>query len=277
MSPHTCMAVINNDQLLYLSNGKIHLYLEDFNTWHIFESDVPSHMICVDKGKGMYKMDVNKEIWEYNTAKSRWINISIDGNPDSERSETQSILASNGQIYQLQVDGAIWVYDAPAGKWETLDPKSQKKRCIAADGIGKLYQLHMNGSIWQYNGPRVKGWTIVDNPCITNKLVAGAGGAYLTHADGATFKFDDGRKAWDCIDRNALMLQNAVGRAGLFQRHKDKVLRYSGNAGVWTPVPNDPTDDLVVGDSTVYVKHPDGRVSKYRNSPCNWFKLPPVP
>ncbi|KAF5321597.1 hypothetical protein D9619_000288 [Psilocybe cf. subviscida] len=208
MSPHGRM-VINNDQLLYLpdSKYKIHLYLEEFNTWHIFESDIPPCMISVDEGKTI-----------------------IDGNPDSDSSGTHSIVASDGQLYQLQTDGAVWVYDASAGKWETLDPRSQQKRCIAADN-SNLYQLRANGEVWRYNGPRVKGWSVIDSNGENISLVAGAREVYVKHHDGAIYQFQGGKQAWNRIERNMKTLQIAVWRAGLFQRQEDKIYKYHASTG----------------------------------------------
>ena len=106
-------------------------------------------------------------IWTY-TGEAGFEWVQLGGNP-----LTRQILASGGQLYQLQSDGVIWRYTGtPMTGWEQLG-NNRGNQGIAHDGL-RLYARRSDGSVWRYTGVPISGWAQVDDDPDT-KAIVGAG------------------------------------------------------------------------------------------------------
>jgi hypothetical protein len=93
---------------------------------------------------------------------------------------------------------------------------------------------------------------------------------YQVHKEGSVWKYADG--GWKMVDNNPNTLQIAVGKAGLYQRQKERIYKYDGTN--WSVVMDAEMSDIVVGDTALYVRDDAGVVLRYKDG--EWSGLAPI-
>jgi Trypsin-like peptidase domain len=138
-----------------------------FTGWELLDSNPSSTAIAADRDR-LYQMHSGTgAIWQY-TGEAGFEWVQLGGNP-----LTKQILASGGQLYQLQSDGVIWRYTGtPMTGWQQLG-NNRGNQGLAHDGL-RLYALRTDGSVWRYTGVSVTGWQRIDDDPNT-KAIVGAG------------------------------------------------------------------------------------------------------
>lgn len=190
---------------------------------------------------------------------------------------TARIAASGGNLYQLQITGAIFkapttpcTYFCPG--WGLIGYNAGTK-AVYADG-SSVYQLRDDGSIWRYLGTP-DSWQWIGGNALS--LGVGGGKVYRMQPDGEVWEYVNGQ--WYLLSWFSNAVAITVSTTGrLYQLNGDgAILRYTpgapnSNHG-WELLDNNPATVGIVagGDRELYQLHNNGAVWHFTGALCNGF------
>lgn len=107
---------------------------------------------------------------------------------DNNSATLKIIAAEDGRLYQIHVNGSIWMYGGGDRHWVKLDENPSSVDIFATRD--KLYQRHRDGRIWEYTGPPITGWRELDRNPATRSLAAAPGHLYQRHHNGSVWVYE---------------------------------------------------------------------------------------
>jgi hypothetical protein len=228
-----------------------------------------------------------RSIWKYTgTPLTGWQEIS------TPNTQTASMVAGGGHVYQLQLDGTILGYNGISANWTTLDTTGTAEE-IALSSTGYLYKENQDSSAWQYDP--VTGWKQLSssaNSAPLGTLTAGPYGNLYSIGLYGVWEYapylNGGNGGWQEIDNtltngySSATSLVATPNGKLYELRwngtTDTVWAYSGTPLSWTQIGTQNSQGIVSdGQSHLYQIVSGGTLWRYSGSGTTWTSLKTPP
>ncbi|KID93821.1 hypothetical protein MAJ_10227, partial [Metarhizium majus ARSEF 297] len=200
------------------------------NSWNLIRRD--TNKIWASEN-AYYAWDQSKrQVLRENAAQNGWDVI-------EENSLLKDLAVSGNNVYQLQTDGQVYIYEGGADgkKWRSVDHDMQAD-VITATGT-TLYKRRRNGVICAWDAT---DWTVIGSDMRTVEFAAGDAGLFLRLNNGSIYR-NHGPLSWEQADPSADNIQIAVGNFPYRVNAKGEVYRLPGNSSGWQILQDDPNNN----------------------------------